>query len=857
MTIALMYYHFAYNESQSMIEIDGRISVMGNIFFARILEEEHMLSGLKAQRRLAVYVALGLSTGGGLLFSAPSAYAGEYTQESATFSGLSGTDKTGGSMSGNTITLGKVGGPTDKPQNLQGAISGGGKKNATADVTGNTLTIHGLRSANAGDYSFIYGGVSGTGAVTDNHVFFNNGYSADAVIGGYSASLTKSVSDNTVEVKAGKIEEDIIGGWSDKAASTGAVSGNKVTITGGTLGSYGAGIIYGARVTGNGLVTNNSVEFSNATSKKAVYGAAGDDAASTAAIKENHVTINSGTLSSDVFGGYTTGKGAVTGNSVTIKGGSLGDEAAGGVIGDSSSSANVSGNILTIAGGKFTKSGGTNVYGGYTAGTGKAINNIVNLGDGENAMATGFNLTGVKIYGGNQTNDVTGNTLNVNASGIVVRTAQNFEKYNFNLTKGVAAGSTMLKVTDSGGFGSTPNVQWSKITMNAEGWNADTTKYGRLGTMELLRTGSGGDLKIFNTAALDRKATSGDFEYHMYTDVATPPMSYFGYNMVNYVRADIDRFQNADATADSVTGTAVYGGYSSLGNTTTNNKIKITNTNNTGLSVYGGYTAGAGDSTNNHVTIAGTSKVNFVYGGYATAAGSKAEGNTITLERGGLMHNTTYGGRAQSAAKRNIVTVKGTAEWTVTGGYIDGTGSVEGNEVHVDGGTMQKYVTGGSGANSTVTGNKVVVENNGTVKENINGGITSGANGKATGNIVTITDSTAEGFVNGAHIGADDGIASGNEIHITGSTVKKGVNGAYDGRSGKVTDNKVFISGSSTLEGGVYGGYSDIAGTVTGNIVNISGGTFQKRVYGGYSDKYGTVTGNKVTITGGTFQETV
>ena len=48
-----------------MIEIDGRILVMGNIFFARILEEEHMVSGLKAQRRLAVYVALGLSTGGG------------------------------------------------------------------------------------------------------------------------------------------------------------------------------------------------------------------------------------------------------------------------------------------------------------------------------------------------------------------------------------------------------------------------------------------------------------------------------------------------------------------------------------------------------------------------------------------------------------------------------------------------------------------------------------------------------------------------------------------------------------------------------------------------------------------------
>ena len=760
-------------------------------------------------------------------------------------------------MSGNKITLGKDGGPTDKPQNTYGAISAGGKKDTAEDVTGNTLIIHGLRSANGNGQSFIYGGVSDTGTVTGNHVFFNNGYSADAVIGGYSASLTKSVSNNTVEVKAGKIEEDIIGGWSDKAASTGAVSGNKVTITGGTLGSHSAGIIYGARVMGNGLVTNNSVEFSNATSKKAVYGAAGDDAASTAAIKENHVTINSGTLSSDVFGGYTTGKGAVTGNSVTIKGGSLGDEAAGGVIGNSSSSANASGNTLTISGGAFTKSGGTNVFGAYNAGSGKTINNIVNLGDGETPMATGFNLTRVRIYGGNKTNDVTGNTLNVNASGIVVRTAQNFEKYNFNLTKGVAAGSTMLKVTDSGGFGSTPNVQWSKITMNAEGWNADTTKYGRLGTMELLRTGSGADLKIFNTAALDRKATSGDFEYHMYTDVTTPPMSFFGYNMVNYVRADIDRFKNADATADNVTGTAVYGGYSSLGNTTTNNKIKITNTNNTNLSVYGGYTAGAGDSTNNHVTITATGKVKAAYGGYATAANSKAEDNTVTVEQGGWVDNDSYAGQAKGTVNRNIFTVKGHADWSVTGGKLDGSGTAEGNEVRIESGMVKGYATGATGgAGSTVIGNKVTLTG-GTVKKNISGGQSSGANGKTTGNIVSITsDSTVEGVVNGGHM-TGDGTVSGNEVTIAGSTVKNSVNGGYSSASGTVTGNKVTVSGSSTLEKAVYGGYADTAGTVTGNIVNISDGTFKKRVYGGYSDKHGTVTGNKVTITGGTFQDNV
>ena len=559
------------------------------------------------------------------MFSVPSAYAADthdYTETATSISGLEGTDKTN-FMSDNNITLGTEGGATDKPFSTYGTISGGGKKNATADVSKNTLTIHGLKVSNGSGFSIIYGGISGTGAVSNNRVFFNNGLSKDPIYGGFNgASATKEV-------------------------------------------------------------------------------------------KGNSVTVAGGTVEGDAFGGYTTGKGAVTGNSVTIKGGSLGDEAAGGVINNSASSANASGNTLTISGGAFTKSGGTNVFGAYSDGSGKTINNTVNLGDGENAMASGFNLTRVKIYGGNKTNDVTGNTLNVNASGIVVRTAQNFEKYNFNLTKGVAAGSTMLKMSDSGGFGSTPDVQWSKITMNAEGWNADTTKYGRLGTMELLRGTSGSDLKIFNSTVLDRKAKSGDFEYHMYTDVTTPPMAYFGYNMVNYVRADIDRFQNADATANNVTGTAVYGGYSSLGNTTTNNKIKITNTNNTNLNVYGGYTAGAGDSTNNHVTITATGKVKAAYGGYATAANSKAEGNSVTVESGASINDSIYGGWAKKTANNNTVKLAGgTFQKDIYGGYATATnGTTENNIVNLGDDTHHDLSGATLSASNIYGGNKAASGN--------------------------------------------------------------------------------------------------------------------------------------------------
>ena len=706
---------------------------------------------------------------GGLLFSAPSAYAADthdYTETATSINGLEGTDKTG-FKSDNRITLGTDGGLTDKPFSTWGTISGGGKKNATEDVSNNTLTIHGLKVSNGGGQSMIYGGISGTGAVTNNHVIFNNGHSKSPIYGGYNG-----------------------------ASATKAVTGNSVTVAGGTV-------------------------------------------------------------EGDAFGGYTTGKGAVTGNSVTIKGGSLGDEAAGGVIGNSSSSANASGNTLTISGGAFTKSGGTNVFGAYNEGSGKTINNIVNLGDGENPMATGFNLTGVKIYGGNKTNDVTGNTLNVNASGIVVRTAQNFEKYNFNLTKGVAAGSTMLKVTDSGGFGSTPNVQWSKITMNAEGWNADTTKYGRLGTMELLRTGSGADLKIFNTEVLDRKATSGDFEYHMYTDATTPPMLFFGYNMVNYVRADIDRFKNADATADNVTGTAVYGGYSSLGNTTTNNKIKITNTNNTNLSVYGGYTAGTGDSTNNHVTITATGKVGGVYAGRAQSAAGKAERNTITIEPGGWAENPIFGGYAKGGVKGNIVNIKGTVNATAYGGRLMSSGTAEANEVHLEDATVKNQVIGAEGDNGALVKENRASVTNSLVKDDVIGGFSRGTNGKAERNTVLVMGAGAKvtGDVYGARA-VDHAAAEENEVTISSGTFEKGVYGAYTNGTGTLTRNVVTIS-DGTFRGFVSGGYSLTAGLVTGNKIHVSGGTFESVLYAGYADKYGTVTGNVLKITGGVFKNTV
>ena len=706
-----------------------------------------MVSKGKAQRKLAFMIALALSTGGGclttvdggMMWGASTAHAAEhvYAETATSINGLEGTDKTH-SLNDNKITLGTEGGPTDKPFSMWGTISGGGKKNATEDVSNNTLTIHGLKVSNGSEQSMIYGGVSGTGAVTSNHVVFNNGLSKDPIYGGFNG-----------------------------ASATKAVTGNTVTVAGGTV-------------------------------------------------------------EGDVQGGGTAGKGAVTGNSVTLKGGTFGDEAMGGIIRNASSSADVTGNTVTISGGKFTRND-TFIHGGYTQGSGKTTGNTINLGDGENAMAAGTNLTSVNLVGGNKTNDVTGNTLNVNASGIVAKTAANFEKYNFNLTKGVAVGrtetainaNTMLKLTESHAFGSNSQVQWKNITLNVEKWNDDKTRYGR-NTVQMLLGSSGSSLKVYHDAKMERKESSGDFEYRMYADVTHAPVM-GGSDLLSYVRADVDRFQNADATygGEAIAGSNLYGGYSSLGHTTTHNKLKVTALPTAGhlTNVYGGYTAGAGDSTDNHVTVSLANRTQQITGRVVggTAATEKAAimGNTVTIE-GGSVNQGAIGGLGTTVHKGDLKNNKVTIRQ-------DGAVALAYGAFAEDGGAVV-------GGDSAADGNHAVIE--GGRAEFVIGGATNGT-GKVSYNTVTV---------------------SGGEV---GSAGVNNAGGAFGGASmgpgaGDVTHNSVTIAGGK-IEGSVYGGYAVGTGNVTNNSVTIAGGRFENAgtapdVYGGYAAGTGKTTGNTVSL---------
>ena len=673
-----------------------------------------MFNGLKARRQLAVYVALGLSTGGGLLFSAPSAYAADVVV------GV-GEDQSGNVVgsdaSNNTVTIGAEG-RGDHPV-IGGNVAGA---NSTTDTSGNVVTIHSIK-ATASGHGTIYGGIA-VGTASKNTVIFNGG-TATSLVGGTTSGVSGSAKDNTVTVSGGNLK--YVWGGLAQTAGTGSTTGNTVNINGGMFASGGV-IIGGGGVNG------------------------------------------------------------VTGN--------------------------MSGNTVTITGGALNNN--NKIYAGDSRNLSSTSNgNIVNLGDKENGKFDA-NLRGAEVWGtsyneqvqDNDSDKIKGNTLNVNASGIRLDKVRNFEKINFNLTPTVKAGDTMLTMdTGNFGLGYGKAFDWKNFSLTGKENDTDKTKYGRIGNINLLYAYSGSDMKIGNYTTGGKKGTTGDYEYHMEADGGT----FMGSRSSQLIKANVDRFKNADATADNVTGTAVYGGYSSLGNTTTNNKIKITNTNNTNLSVYGGYTAGAGDSTNNHVTVSLDSRAKqigkMVVGGTATASNSAIVGNSVTVE-GGYVGQGAVGGLAQTShtgsLKNNTFTLKGDGAVAMAFGALAQGGS----------GTV--------GGDSADDGNHAVVEG-GRAANGVYGGATMGA-GKVSYNTVTI---------------------SGGEI---------GNAGAYGGANvatgaGTVAHNSLTVAGGK-IEGSVYGGFSQGTGTVTDNTVTINGGRFENtsNIYGGYAHGNGTTTGNIVNL---------
>ena len=203
------------------------------------------------------------------------------------------------------------------------------------------------------------------------------------------------------------------------------------------------------------------------------------------------------------------------------------------------------------------------------------------------------------------------------------------------------------------------------------------------------------------------------------------------------------------------------------------NKVEITNGARVRNSVYGGrILSGSGSSVNvpassNTVTVDGAHTVisNNIYGAYSVVNGTLTN-NMVTIKDGQVSGGTiagAYGFLSGINITDNKVNMTGgTVNARIFGGYAGSGGPVTSNEVTISGGTLVKAAAASSavpviyggysgGGSFGVDSNKVMVSGGGKVTADIYGGYSS--SGSATNNTVTIGDSAVySGSLWGGHV---------------------------------------------------------------------------------------------------------
>ena len=589
------------------------------------------------------------------------------------------------------------------------------------------------------------------------------------------------------------------------------VDNNRLTVTstapGGITNIYGGNATGTAAAADEGHATNNTVTIKASVGNKSIsniYGGhteiEGKDA------KKNHIFMESGTVTGQLFGGQAE-KGTAEENTVEMSGGTVTGSGIYGGIGRSAHKNTVTikdgagtitniyggyanaadggatGNTVNLRGGHITG----NVYGGYADGAGTTKNNTVNI------EGTGVAVDGA-IAGGNKTgaDNVAGNTLHVRGTASA-KTIEKFDIITFALNAVKAGGDAMLTLNDGNGAASavtTTTLDWSKLKVeNGTGGTASTYE----STWTLMHAG-GNDKLDFGTTydhAKELGAADGDYELTVDKNADNTKVTATGYRFRNNTEAAY--------TATDQTHAVVWGGRSDKGNTVENNT----------LTVSGG-------------SITNASHEATVFGGLAnnTGADSLAQNNTLKIT-GGIIDDA-YGGMAQTANGR---AVKNAAVLDLA------AGAPPTDEV--------RSLTGGFG--KTATENTAVVKNGritgltiDTLSVGVIGGRSDAANGAAAKNAVTVAGGTVTGSVIGGYVHDATGAATENAVTLRGGHIVGNVYGGYAAHNGTAKNNTVNIEGTGTTVTGLISGGNrseentlNVRGTATAtNLENFNRVTF-------------------------------
>jgi len=585
-----------------------------------------------------------------------------------------------------------------------------------------------------------------------------------------SNSKSNSLSDNSITVSS-NVAGAVYGAVNSILGDTDAVTGNSVTINGGTIyRSVNGGYARAGNATGNSVIVNGGTASNNLVGGYSNSGNAVD----------NSVTINGGTMSMSAYGGWSD-NGNATGNSVIVNGGTVNNFVYGGY----SSSSNAANNIVTINGGTVSNS----VYGGRS-GSGNAANNIVTINGGTISNS---------VYGGSSdSGNATGNSLTITSGTVSISAFGGHSNSGNAAYNSLTITSGTVNISAFGGYSNSGNATGNSLTITS-------------GTVRVYAYGGRSDTgnAIGNILTINGGTLRG-----------------------NVHGGSSDNSGDATDNILTINGGALredaFGGYAVAGNAT-DNSVTITS-GTVSSSVYGGR-SGSGNAANNIVTINGGTVSNNVHGGYSSSGNTT--GNSVTITSG-TVGGYVYGGRSDIGnAIGNILTINGgTLSWDAFGGYATASNAT-GNSVTINGGTLNSYVYGGfvassgnaAGNNLTINGGIVtanihgaysekgdVVNNNVIINSEVNadvyGGYVGVGSGNATGNSVTINNGTVGG---------------GN---IFGGYVNHSI-------SGSATFNTVTIysSGYSYHDSVIYGGFVGTSTTApaigadvrTGNTFNVMG----------------------------------
>ena len=604
------------------------------------------MTGLKDRQRLALYVALGLSAGSGLMLDASTAYANpdnhvtvlstdpDFSTKYA--SGVNATNETG-SVKDNVVTIGRKS-PVDTPV-INGDVVGG-YKNAYA-VTHNTVTVDDMTLALA---KSVFGGLAdGDKAADDNEVTINGGTftGSNAVYGGKSD--TGTATNNTVTIVGGTFSTANVAGG---AASTGTTSNHNRVVLGSDHGVYTADLsqtdIWGTRYSGDAVVASGN-----------------------AAITGNTLTVNAKDVTVNKVRNFENYDFHLT-NAVA---------------------ANTAAPMLTV-----------NDTDGFGTGANVQWDDIRLNANGWNGDTT------------NPDNTTTHNGKVGTVRLLKSRDGhQNFTIFSSApLVRNDVSGDFEYTLSTDGTFsGGAAQVSYIDANVNRNR-NANTSYDGTTGAAggevyagisELGNTAYNNRMTVTGVpnrgssiagldAAYGGKVTgaSGNAYANALTITGTnePTAPHAAQIITNAYGGAITSALNAGAVGDQ-----------------TGNANRITVTGGVVTNAYGGYSAGTGTISGNTARIAGGQVTN-AYGGQGTG---NVRGNVAVLDGGSV--GDIFGGNSTGGdAASNHVIVRGGTAGNIYGAQTT-SGNVSGNDVTITGGTVTGNVYAGGSGSGNVTGNTI------------------------------------------------------------------------------------------------------------------------------------------------------